>query len=65
MAVMSMKQVISAVDDKTEIKIYKGKSFVTKGKWFQENILDFVNEMRVEADLDASSNICKVTLIGR
>ena len=30
MAVMSMRQVVSAVNDKTQVKIYKGKSLVTK-----------------------------------
>lgn len=39
MAVMSMRQVVSAVNDKTQVKIYKGKSLVTKGNWYQDNIL--------------------------
>ena len=64
MAVMSMRQVISAVNDKTEIKIYRGKDFITKGNWFQDNILDYAGELRVEADLDGATNICKV-VIGR
>ena len=37
MAVMSMRQVVSAVNDKTQVRIYKGKSLVTKGNWYQEH----------------------------
>lgn len=62
MAIMSMKQVLGAVNDKTVVKIYKGKQFITKGNWFQDNILDYSGEYRVMADLDASTNICKVNL---
>lgn len=63
MAVMSMRQVVSAVNDKTQVKIYKGKSLVTKGNWYQDNILNYIKEPLVEADLDAVSNVCKVQLM--
>lgn len=38
MAVMSMRRVVSAVNDKTQARIYKGKFLVTKGNWYQDNI---------------------------
>lgn len=63
MAVMSMRQVVSAVNDKTQVKIYKGKSLVTKGNWYQDNILQYIKELLVEVDLDAVSNVCKVHLM--
>lgn len=62
MAVMSMRQVIGAVNDKTIIKIYRGTHFLTKGNWYQDNILGYAQELLVNADLDAETNICKVVL---
>lgn len=63
MAVMSMRRVVSAVNDKTQVRIYKGKSLVTKGNWYQDSILHYIKEPLVEADLDAVSNVCKVHLM--
>ena len=62
MAVMSMRCVLGAVNDRTQVKIYRGRSLVAKGNWYQDNILE---ELEVEADLDAVNNVCKVRLIGR
>lgn len=62
MAVMSMRKVVAAVNDKTEIRIYRGNQFITKGQWYQDNILDYIKELNVEADLDGLTNICKVKL---
>lgn len=64
MAVMSMRCVLGAVD-RTQVKIYRGRSLVTKGNWYQDNILEYLEELEVEADLDAVNNVCKVRLIGR
>lgn len=65
MAVMSMRKVIAAVNDKTEIKIYRKGKLLTKGNWYQDNILDYIKELNVEADLEVDQNICKVRLRGR
>ena len=54
-----------AVNDRTQVKIYRGRSLVTKGNWYQDNILEYLEELEVEADLDAVNNVCKVRLIGR
>lgn len=62
MAVMSMKQVISAVNDKTLIKVYRGQQFITKGNWYQDNILRYAEHLKVNADLDGMTNVCKVVL---
>jgi hypothetical protein len=62
MAVMSMERVIKAVNDNTLIKIYRGKQFITKGNWYQDNILNYVDVGMVEADLDGLTNVCKVVL---
>ena len=63
MAVMSVRCVLGAVNDRTQVRIYKGKSLVTKGNWYQDNILHYIKEPLVEADLDAVSNVCKVHLM--
>lgn len=60
-----MRCVLGAVNDRTQVKIYRGRSFVTKGNWYQDNILEYLEELEVEADLDAVNNVCKVRLIGR
>lgn len=60
MAVMSMKQVINAVNDSTVIKIYEGKRLIARGNWYQDDILDYIRVARVEADLDATANVCTV-----
>lgn len=57
-----MRKVIKAVNDDTEIKVYRGKRLITKGNWYQDNILDFIHEEKVKADLDGTTNICKVVL---
>ena len=38
MAVMSMKQVIAAVNNHVEIKIYKDSQLIAKGNKYQEQI---------------------------
>lgn len=63
MAVMTMRRVIAAVNDKTEIKIYKDGTLLAKGNWFQDQILEYVAEKMVEADLDGACNKCKVTIL--
>lgn len=63
MAVMTMRNVISAVNDRTEIKVYKDGHMVAKGNWFQDQILDYATEKKVEADLDAGNNKSKVTIL--
>lgn len=63
MAVMSMRCVLGAVNDRTQVKIYRGRSLVAKGNWYQDNILHYIKEPLVEADLDAVSNVCKVHLM--
>ena len=63
MAVMTMRNVISAVNDRTEIKVYKDGHMVAKGNWFQDQILEYVTEKKIEADLDAENNKCKVTIL--
>ena len=63
MAVMTMRQVIAAVNDRTEIKIYKDGALLAKGNWFQDQILEYVAEKMVEADLDGACNKCKVTIL--
>lgn len=60
MAVMSMRQVLKSVNDSTMIKIYEGTRFITKGNWYQDNILDYARAEKVEADLDAETNVCTV-----
>lgn len=65
MAVMNMRCVLGAVNDKTQVKIYRGRSLVTQGNWYQDNILKYLEEPEVEADLDAVNNVCKVRLVGR
>lgn len=60
-----MRCVLGAVNDRTQVKIYRGRSLVTKGNWYQDNILEYLEELEVEADLDAVNNVCKVRLIGR
>lgn len=60
-----MRCVLGAVNDRTQVKIYRGRSFVTKGNWYQDNILEYLEELEVEADLDVVNNVCKVRLIGR
>ena len=65
MAVMSMRCVLGAVNDRTQVKIYRGRSLVAKGNWYQDNILEYLEELEVETDLDAVNNVCKVRLIGR
>jgi hypothetical protein len=62
MAVMSMKEVLNAVNDKTIIKIYRGKQFITKGNWYQDNILNYIDVKMAVADLDDVTNVCKVVL---
>ena len=63
MAVMAMRNVISAVNDRTEIKIYKDGHMVAKGNWFQDQILEYAAEKMEEADLDGACNKCKVTIL--
>ena len=63
MAVMTMRQVIAAVNDRTEIKIYKDGALLAKGNWFQAQILGYATEKMVEADLDGACNKCKVTIL--
>ena len=63
MAVMKMRQVIAAVNDRTEIKIYKDGALLAKGNWFQDQILGYAAEKMVEADLDGACNKCKVTIL--
>lgn len=63
MAVMTMRNVISAVNDRTEIKVYKDGHMVAKGNWFQDQILDYAAEKKVEADWDFGNNKCKVTIL--
>ena len=60
-----MRCVLGAVNDRTQVKIYRGRSLVTKGNWYQDNILEYLEEPEVEADLDGVNNVCKVRLIGR
>lgn len=60
-----MRCVLGAVNDRTQVKIYRGRSLVAKGNWYQDNILEYLEELEVEADLDAVNNVCKVRLIGR
>lgn len=62
MAVMSMKQVVAAVNNQTEIKIYKDSQLIAKGNRYQEQILRYIHELNVEADLDAITNVCTVIL---
>lgn len=63
MAVMTMRNVISAVNDRTEIKVYKDGRMVAKGNWFQDQILDYATEKKVEADWDFGNNKCKITIL--
>lgn len=63
MAVMTMRQVIAAVNDRTEIKIYKDGALLAKGNWFQDQILEYAAEKMLEADLDGTCNKCKVTIL--
>lgn len=63
MAVMTMRQVIAAVNDRTEIKIYKDGALLAKGNWFQDQILEYAAEKMLEADLDGACNKCKVTIL--
>lgn len=63
MAVMSMKQVLHAINDQTLIKIYQGKTLVSKGNWYQDHILKYADKELVEADLDGTTNICTVRVI--
>lgn len=63
MAVMTMRQVIAAVNDRTEIKIYKDGALLAKGNWFRDQILEYAAEKMVEADLDGACNKCKVTIL--
>lgn len=63
MAVMTMRNVILAVNDRTEIKVYKNGHMVAKGNWFQDQILEYAAERTVEADLDGTCNKCKVTIL--
>ena len=63
MAVMTMRQVIAAVNNRTEIKIYKDGALLAKGNWFQDQILEYAAEKMVEADLDGACNKCKVTIL--
>lgn len=63
MAVMTMRQVIAAVNDRTEIKIYKDGALLAKGNWFQDQILEYAAEKMVEADSDGACNKCKVTIL--
>lgn len=63
MAVMTMRQVIAAVNDRTEIKIYKDGALLAKGNWFQDQVLEYAAEKMVEADLDGVCNKCKVTIL--
>lgn len=63
MAAMTMRNVISAVNDRTEIKVYKDGHMVAKGNWFQDQILEYATEKKVEADLDTGNNKCKVTIL--
>ena len=63
MAVMTMRNVISAVNDRTEIKVYKDGHMVAKGNWFQDQILDYTTEKKVEAELDAGNNKSKGTIL--
>ena len=65
MATMSMMQVINIVNDETLVKVYQGKTLVGKGNWFEDPILDFMDEEKVSADFDEETNICVVRLIRR
>ena len=62
MEIKSMRQVISTVNDMTKIKIYRGGQLVTWGNWYQDNILEYMDKLRVSADLDEVKNICRVEL---
>ncbi len=62
MEIKSMRQVISTVNDRTKIKIYRGGQLVTWGNWYQDNILEYMDKLRVSADLDEVKNICRVEL---
>ena len=57
-----MRQVISTVNDRTKIKIYRGGQLVTWGNWYQDNILEYMDKLRVSVDLDEVKNICRVEL---
>ena len=35
---------------------------VTWGKWYQDYILEYMDKLRVSADLDEVKNICRVEL---
>lgn len=62
MEIKSMRQVISTVNDRTKIKIYRGGQLVTWGNWYQDNILEYMDRLRVSADLDEVKNICRIEL---
>ena len=64
MAVISMKNVINAVNDDTEIEIYKGDQLLAKGNWYHSQILKYGEEDVVEADWDCLNNKCKVKICG-
>ena len=63
MCIRDRRNVISAVNDRTEIKVYKDGHMVAKGNWCQDQILDYTTEKKVEADLDAGNNKSKVTIL--
>lgn len=58
----TMRQVIASVNDDTEIKIYRGDQLLTSGRWFHDNILDYILENFVHATMDEESNTCTVTI---
>ncbi len=63
MVVVTMRKIIAAVNDRTEIKVYKEGVLLAKGNWFQDQILKYAAEKMVEADMDNACNMCKVTIL--
>lgn len=57
-----MKQIVAAVNDQTEIMIYKDSKLIAKGSRYQNQILEHIHELNVEADLDGRNNVCTAKL---
>lgn len=55
---MTMRQVLNMAEDFHNITIYSNNRKITRGKWYEDNILEFVNRIApVKAFFDCDTEI--------
>lgn len=70
MKTLYVQDIIKLANDKQEVKIYEntenGMEFITKGNWFQDNILDYVTSNKrfhKICVLQATQSILKIIVL--